>query len=196
MKKFILCSLASGTWTSSKLFEPAVWMHFLCTASSPDAENAEWLKSAAVLKWSTSTAKSQKPNNQDEKHAKAPVTLICFRPMEGICERLFHLARESNWGDVLQDPYLLLDMVYESWYLRLDESAWKTNNFCQNIEKVRRRSLPRCESVADETDEHERLQLAGRMLSKAQETLTLLSQAHQSSISTMSTPLPKMRSSC
>ncbi|KMQ42881.1 hypothetical protein HL42_6424 [Trichophyton rubrum] len=113
----------------------AVWMHFLCTASSPDAENAEWLKSAAVLKWSTPTANRQTPNNQDKRHANGPVTLICFRPVEGICERIFHLAQESNWGDVLQDPYLLLDMVYESWCLRLDESAWKTNNLCQNIEK-------------------------------------------------------------
>ncbi|EFE32211.1 uncharacterized protein ARB_01102 [Trichophyton benhamiae CBS 112371] len=133
---FALCSLAAATWTSSKRFKPAVWMHFLCTASSPDAENAEWLKSAAVLKWSTPTANRQTPNNQDKRHANGPVTLICFRPMEGICERIFHLAQESNWGDVLQDPYLLLlDMVYESWYLRLDESAWKTNNLCQNIEK-------------------------------------------------------------
>lgn len=135
---FALCSLAAATWTSSKRFKPAVWMHFLCTASSPDAENAEWLKSAAVLKWSTPTANRQTPNNQDKRHANGPVTLICFRPVEGICERIFHLAQESNWGDVLQDPYLLLDMVYESWCLRLDESAWKTNNLCQNIEKVRR----------------------------------------------------------
>ncbi|KAM5451273.1 hypothetical protein MaudCBS49596_003979 [Microsporum audouinii] len=118
--------------SSAKDGSQTVWIHFLCTASSSDAEKSEWLQSAVVLKWSVGDGRT--PSN---KYHKAPVTLICFEPMQGIARRLLQLAETADWKDTLQDPYLLLDMVYESWFLYLDESAWKTNDVCREIEKVR-----------------------------------------------------------
>ncbi|EEQ35659.1 conserved hypothetical protein [Microsporum canis CBS 113480] len=103
-----------------------VWIHFLCTAASPDVARSEWLHSAVVLKWSAADGKH---------HGKAPVTLTCFRPMPGLVQRFHQLAEAADWTDVLQDPYLLLDMVFEYWFLCLDDSAWKTNDFCRDIEK-------------------------------------------------------------
>ncbi|KAM5465147.1 hypothetical protein MferCBS49748_005087 [Microsporum ferrugineum] len=103
-----------------------VWIHFLCTAASPDVARSEWLHSAVVLKWSAADGKH---------HGKAPVTLMCFRPMPGLVQRFHQLAEAADWTDVLQDPYLLLDMAFEYWFLCLDDSAWKTNDFCRGIEK-------------------------------------------------------------
>ncbi|KAM5471201.1 hypothetical protein MauCBS54593_003541 [Microsporum audouinii] len=116
--------------SSAKDGSQTVWIHFLCTASSSDAEKSEWLQSAVVLKWSVADGRT--PSN---KYHKAPVTLICFEPMQGIARRLLQLAETADWKDTLQDPYLLLDMVYESWFFYLDESAWKTNDVCREIEK-------------------------------------------------------------
>ncbi|KAF3481513.1 uncharacterized protein GIQ15_04272 [Arthroderma uncinatum] len=110
----------------------SVWIQFLCTASSPDVERSEWLRSSVVLKWST--AGDRTPDGRF--HCKAPVTLMCFGHVAStIGKRLIRLVRGADWEDVLQDPYLLLDMVYEAWYIHLDDSGWKTNDFCRNIEK-------------------------------------------------------------
>jgi hypothetical protein len=64
------------------------------------------------------------------------VTFICFEPIPTFWQAINRIYKSENWEDVLVDPYLLVAMVYESWYQVVDESTWKILDQTREIEKV------------------------------------------------------------
>lgn len=115
----------------------ASWMHFLGMAASQDGAGGDWIKSGLMLRW-LSNPSMQQVGDAD----RSPVILLCFEPTYKLLERLQHLVDSANWEFILQDPYILVDIVISTWYERLDESAWEITSRVSTIEKVSFPSLP------------------------------------------------------
>lgn len=112
---------------------PAVWIHFL--GAVPFTEKTSWINSGLVLKWS----EAKTPNNTSSMSTSHPfqqVTLICFEPTIGFWQKINGLFKSSDWEDILQDPYLLINIAFESWFERIDDSAWNVTDLSRGIEMV------------------------------------------------------------
>lgn len=106
-------------------------------AASKDGARGDWIKSGIMLRW-LSNPSMQQVGDAD----RSPVILLCFEPTSKLLERLQHLVDSANWEFILQDPYILVDIVISTWYERLDESAWAITSRVSTIEKVSLPSLP------------------------------------------------------
>lgn len=84
-----------------------------------------WARSGVVLKW--------RPGRSDERHR---VTLICFEPPPGLLLGINRLYRSADWEDVLAEPYLLVDMVFDAWHRLVDENVWTVLDVTRESEKV------------------------------------------------------------
>ena len=64
------------------------------------------------------------------------VTLIYFNPAPEFWRAINRVFKSDSWEDVLEDPYLLINMAFESWYELIDASAWEVNDLSREAEKV------------------------------------------------------------
>jgi hypothetical protein len=62
--------------------------------------------------------------------------MICFEPTVSLLQKVLQLTRCPGWRDALHDPYILLDMAFDAWYERLDDSSWELTEISRNIEQV------------------------------------------------------------
>jgi hypothetical protein len=102
-----------------------------------------WLKSGLVLNWSPPPPQDHastdipEPRVQCSSLSKPSVSLLIFEPTFTVYERIKAFAQSANWETALQDPFLLVEMVFGAWYERLDENAWEVTGSCSGIELVR-----------------------------------------------------------
>lgn len=93
-----------------------VWARLLgIIPSALPKEAPHWLTSSLVLKQYASSGSTQ-----------GQILLILFAPPDGesIWRLINNLFNSSKWAKVLQDPFILLNMVFEAWYLCVDKHAW------------------------------------------------------------------------
>lgn len=50
--------------------------------------------------------------------------LVLFEPPEPIWLLINNLFKSEEWENTVKDPFILLDMVFEAWYLFVDQQAW------------------------------------------------------------------------
>lgn len=46
------------------------------------------------------------------------------------------LFKSRSWTDVMKDPYILINMAFETWQELMDENAWKLVDESREVEKV------------------------------------------------------------
>lgn len=105
-----------------------MWARLLATIPSavPLAEEmANWLASSLLLKQNASSHSTQ-----------GQTLLVLFSPPEPIWLLINNLFNSSKWGNILKDPFILFDMVFEAWYLFVDQNAWVVLDRVTESEKV------------------------------------------------------------
>jgi hypothetical protein len=119
------------------------------TPRSPQPQsqaNFSWIKPGIVLKIRkqpdtpptpkrTSTSDSDK--TLAETPVKAKVELLCFGGPSTLVDRVRALTSTTSCKDLLDDPYYLLEMVFEEMYKILDWTAWAVNDTFGPMETVR-----------------------------------------------------------
>lgn len=68
--------------------------------------------------------------------AESRVELFCFGAPATFCERFRKLKDVAICDDLMQDPYVLLEVVLEEMYKILDQTGWKISNIFGNLETV------------------------------------------------------------
>ena len=68
--------------------------------------------------------------------ASNAVTLICFGAPLALVNRFETLAKDFSCGDVMQDPYILFDLVLEELFALIDQVAWLLGDVFGEIETV------------------------------------------------------------
>jgi hypothetical protein len=121
--------------------DAVVWAHFLGAVPFETLSEARegWRghKQAVYIQWAPAIP-FQGPAGAPE--PKRRVKLLCFGTNDAVLTRLDQIwARPGSlWAqEILEDPYLLLVVVYECWYETLDKSAWEVVDMASAAEKVR-----------------------------------------------------------
>ena len=62
------------------------------------------------------------------------VTLLCFGTPQTMVERFRRLLHNSRWRDAVEDPYVLLSVVYEELYNAVDKLSWQLADMFRPLE--------------------------------------------------------------
>ncbi|KAF2855237.1 hypothetical protein T440DRAFT_486207 [Plenodomus tracheiphilus IPT5] len=105
--------------------------------------NFTWLKPGFVLKTrdpGTPRPLKTSPSTSDvtlsTPSGKAQVELFCFGAPTTFRDRFRKLITTTTSEDLIEDPYILLDIVFEEMYKVLDRTAWVVGNIFGGIETV------------------------------------------------------------
>jgi hypothetical protein len=90
--------------------------------------------------------------SQPGSDTESTVTLICFGASPETERRFENLTLNPAWEQALQDPFILLDIVFDELYIQLDTVAWKLGGVFGEMEGkiLHRASKPG--SAADRID--------------------------------------------
>ncbi|KAH9904159.1 hypothetical protein F4778DRAFT_780840 [Xylariomycetidae sp. FL2044] len=104
----------------------STWVHFLraINLGSLEEEPSEWLRSGVLLNCGQSPVTRRRQ-----------ITLLVFQAPHDIWSIIDHLRRSPDWGHALVDPYLLMNMVFEAWYLGMDDETWAIVDSSREVEK-------------------------------------------------------------
>lgn len=112
-------------------------------AQQQSQANYSWLKPGFVLKMrKPGTAQPIRTNSSSSGStlatppAHAQVELFCFGAPSTLRDRFRKLMTVANSDDLIQDPYLLLEIVFEEMYKVLDHAGWIVGNIFGTIETV------------------------------------------------------------
>jgi hypothetical protein len=115
-------------------------------APSQSQADFTWLKTGCVLKLRREQAASpQEPTRTQSSSSQDTLTttskwpsvdLFCFGAPHTLRSRFQALAATATHGDLQQDPYLLLDMVFEELFRVMDHTGWAVADIFGHIETV------------------------------------------------------------
>lgn len=112
-------------------------------AQQQSQANFSWLKPGFVLKMrkpGTSQPLRTNSSSSDSTLATpstyAQVELFCFGAPSTVRDRFRKLMTVASSDDLIQDPYLLLEIVFEEMYKVLDRAGWVVGNIFGTIETV------------------------------------------------------------
>lgn len=155
--------LLSPSVLTNLYFEAGAWFHFLCkniqikskTVNGIDMfeivkenpapnvqllsqESHGWLRSGYFL---TISERSRLVSNQGTSTTNSvpqprPITLICFGETKSLVARFRRFLKTPSWIDILEQPYILMDLVMCELYAQVDQVAWNLNTVFGSLEKV------------------------------------------------------------
>jgi len=98
------------------------WTRFLCKDILPlDTQHHESFHDN--FRWIVCDAYLHVRTRRDESKSKC-VTLLFFGAPPKVVQRFERLQASDAWADAVQEPYILLALVYEQLFLLLDKAAW------------------------------------------------------------------------
>jgi hypothetical protein len=117
-----------------------------CEAQSQSQEDFTWMKTGCVLKItkqqvtpSQGPTRTQSSNSEDTlvMTSKWPnVDLFCFGAPSTLYSRFQALTTMATHDDLQEDPYFLLDIVFEELYRVMDHTGWAIAEIFGSVEKV------------------------------------------------------------
>ena len=146
----------------------AIWFHFLCknvqlgpkntvskisgTGEVGKLSNADfsWRKAAFMLKWKTAYSfpgNSEIQNAGGQAHPSNPswepqfedISCCCWGGPYALKQRFEGIAWNNDWAEVLQDPFVLVDVILDQLFVLIDEQLASTAAVLGSIENVRYR---------------------------------------------------------
>ncbi|KAM5363632.1 hypothetical protein ACJZ2D_011916 [Fusarium nematophilum] len=96
-----------------------------------EEDHRVWLKPWVFLRWSLG-------NDDDTETGRARFTrisMLCFRSTVELVKRVSILHRSPTWEHVLEDPFHLLKIIFESWFCRVDDVSWFITKAARRIEQ-------------------------------------------------------------
>jgi hypothetical protein len=111
-------------------------MHFLAEVPSKisDSHPPDWLKVGCVVSWAPVQSSGTLGTSSHQNTNK--VTFVIFTPPPTLIPKISQLLKSGQWIKAIQDPYVLIDIIFASWYERIDKSAWEVTRRGVDIEKV------------------------------------------------------------
>lgn len=104
------------------------WCYFMSAGESPvvvprrnrnnyvgPGSGSTWIRSSFFLHVRSG------PINSDQ---ASRVTLLCFGTQDCLVERFSRLLSNRAWSDILLEPYLLFDIIYNELFVLEDDLAW------------------------------------------------------------------------
>ena len=115
------------------------WTRFLCKDILPlDTQHQEdfhdnfrWIVCDTFLH----VRKHDKDDDESKQAKKKSVTLIFFGAPPKVVQRFERLLASDAWADAVQEPYILLALVYEQLFLLLDKAAWTLAGWFRSKER-------------------------------------------------------------
>lgn len=129
----------------------------LVNTQDQSQEDLDWLKPGFVLKIRKRQAQphplarsrtSSSDATMSAGHGAPLVELFCFGAPSTMGSRFQRLKKVAICDDLVQDPYVLLEVVFEEMYKVLDSTGWAVSHIFGKIERV---------SVRGETFSHQSL---------------------------------------
>lgn len=109
------------------------WTRFLCKDILPlDTQHHEDFHDN--FRWIVCDTYLHVRERKDDK-AKNSVTLLFFGARPEIVQRFERLLDSEAWADAVQEPYILLALVYEQLFLLLDKAAWTLAGWFRSKER-------------------------------------------------------------
>jgi Mg2+ and Co2+ transporter CorA len=132
----------------------SLWFHFLCKnitvrtkdgnprnleiidpAQRSDGRNLsndshDWIRAGFFL-----NIANRSIHRQSESTGRQ-ITMICFGASESIIKRFRRLLDKPKWEEIIPRPYLLVDIVLNELYLKVDNLTWNLNGVFGNLEGV------------------------------------------------------------
>lgn len=123
-------------------------------------EDYDWLKPGCILKIRSQQAPPRPPARARTSssgttvlaaHTEPLVELMCFGAPSTVGDRFRKLKDIAICDDLVQDPYVLLEVVFEGMYKVLDSTGWAISNVFGQIERVGTcvRCILQCSFVTD-----------------------------------------------
>lgn len=111
------------------------WCYFMSAGESPvvvprldrKPSGSTWIRSFFFL--------HARPNPRRNDTAGC-VTLLCFGTQDCLVSRFARLQQNPAWKDVLQEPCLLFDIIYEELFVLEDDLAWRLAGRFRNVEQT------------------------------------------------------------
>lgn len=125
------------------------WSHFLCRNVILSADNV--IEDLGYLDHGNDSGKMPSPNEMWtmcdfflhigpratlETDNQRNITLLCFGAPEQVVRRFQSLQDEETWHDVLEQPYLLFDIIYDELHQLFDSAVAKLRQAVKPQEKA------------------------------------------------------------
>lgn len=109
------------------------WTRFLCKDILPlDTQHHEDFHDN--FRWIVCDTYLHVRKHKDD-DSKKSVTLIFFGAPPKVIQRFERLLASDAWADAVQEPYILLALVYEQLFLLLDKAAWTLAGWFRSKER-------------------------------------------------------------
>lgn len=109
------------------------WTRFLCKDILPlDTQHHEDFHDN--FRWIVCDTYLHVRKRKDDE-AKNSVTLLFFGAPPKVVQRFERLSGSEAWADAVQEPYILLALVYEQLFLLLDNAAWTLAGWFRSKER-------------------------------------------------------------
>ncbi|KAM0706984.1 hypothetical protein Q7P35_006315 [Cladosporium inversicolor] len=109
------------------------WTRFLCKDIFPlDTQHHEAFHDN--FRWIVCDTFLHVRKHKDEAEKKS-VTLLFFGAPPKVVQRFERLLGSDAWADAVQEPYVLLALVYEQLFLLLDKAAWTLAGWFRSKER-------------------------------------------------------------
>lgn len=97
-----------------------------------EKDHRVWLKPWVFLKWSLADGGDTEPGRR----RFTRISMVCFQSTVELVDRVNILHHSPTWGYVLKDPFRLLEIIFESWFYRVDDISWIITKAARRIEQV------------------------------------------------------------
>jgi hypothetical protein len=129
--------------TSTKFLN--TWFHFLCkeiTVEGNQIVDKNQRGLSGLSQWDYSWARSAYclvTKAPIDGRTWQEVTLLVFSVKTGVNlqEAFEELSKSTSWQEIREDPYCLLNIIFESLYKRVDQKAWSLAKVYGREEEVR-----------------------------------------------------------
>jgi hypothetical protein len=121
------------------------WLHLLMPVPSKGLEQLRdrgeerdeedhrvWLKPWVFLRWSLGNGDDTEPG----RWSLTRISMLCFQSTIELVDRVNILHQSPTWEHVLDDPFELLLIIFESWFCRVDDVSWDITKAARRTEQV------------------------------------------------------------
>ncbi|KAH7244534.1 uncharacterized protein BKA55DRAFT_574050 [Fusarium redolens] len=96
-----------------------------------DEDHRVWLKPWVFLRWSLGNGHDTEPGRCRLRR----ISMLCFQSTIELVDRVNMLHQSPTWEYVLDDPFQLIQIIFESWFCRVDDVSWGVTRAARRTEQ-------------------------------------------------------------
>jgi hypothetical protein len=139
--------LAFGTTKNRQDRSEGAWFHFLCRKVEIEhgiVQDLGYLKHGNEDRqrpdpsklWTMCDFFLHSSPASNESCDSRIVTLLCFGAPDEVLRRFVHLLGQTSWKDVISEPYLLFDILFDELHGVFDDAVWELSKAVNPEEKM------------------------------------------------------------